>query len=50
MPTNVRDTEGQLKILALQGEGNWQSFTEAEKGRSYFKECHRRKEGLQGPL
>lgn len=29
---------GQLKILALQGEGNWQSFAEAGEGRSHLKE------------
>lgn len=46
--TNVRDTEGQLKILALQGDGNWQSFAEAQEWRSHLKGCHGGKGGVQG--
>lgn len=37
-------TESQLKILALQGEGNWQSFAKAGEGRSHLKDAMEEKE------
>ena len=42
--TNVCDIESQLKILALQRGGNWQSFAEAEEGRSHLRDAMEGKE------
>lgn len=42
--TNVLVTESQLKILALQREGNWQSFAKAGEGRSHLKDAMEEKE------
>ena len=42
--TNVLDTEDQLKLLALQGEENWQSFAEAGQKRSLLNDAMEEKE------
>lgn len=45
--TNVLGTESRLKILALLGEGNWQSLVEAE-GRSCLKDATEQKQACRG--
>lgn len=36
--TNVCDTAGQLQILALKREGNWQSLWDSEEGKLHLKD------------